>query len=110
MSHFMLRWRFRESAAKALIEKPQDRTPQAQALVESFGGKLHGYYFTLGDHDGLAICEFPDPQAAAACSMTAAATGAFNHFETTQLLTAQEAATAMRKAHETKSTYRPPQG
>jgi uncharacterized protein with GYD domain len=108
MSHVMIRWQFTDTSAKALVGKPQDRTDAAKALIEGFGGKLHSYYIAFGEYDGLAICEFPDNAAAAACSMTAAATGAFSRFETTTLLTAKEAEVAMKRAHDTKTTYKPP--
>jgi uncharacterized protein with GYD domain len=108
MPHFMVRWQFTDTSAKALVSKPHDRTGAATALVEGFGGKLHGYYIAFGEYDGVAICEFPDNTAAAACSMSAAATGAFSRFETTTLLTAREAEAAMKQANKTKSQYRPP--
>jgi uncharacterized protein with GYD domain len=108
MAHYLLRWQFKDATAKALVDKPQDRTGPARALIEGFGGKLLCYYFALGEYDGLGICEFPDNTAVVACSMRAAATGAFSRFETTALLTAAEAEAAMRKAKETKVDYRPP--
>ncbi len=108
MSHFMIRWQFTDTSAKALVGKPHDRTGAAKTLVEGFGGKLHSYYLALGDYDGVVICEFPDNTAATACSMAAAATGGFSRFETTTLLTAAEAEAAMKKAHDTKTGYKPP--
>ena len=108
MSHFMIRWQFTPASAEALVEKPNDRTGAAKALIEAFGGKLLNYYFSFGSYDGLAICEFPDSTVAAACSLTAAATGAFTHFESTPLLTAKEAEAAMKQAHNTKTGYKPP--
>jgi uncharacterized protein with GYD domain len=108
MSHFMLRWQFKDTTAKALVGKPQDRTGPATTLIEGFGGKLHQYFFALGDYDGFAICEFPDSTSILACSMKAASTGAFSKFETTVLLTAKEAETAMKKAHDAKIAYTPP--
>ena len=108
MSHFLLRWQFKDATAKALMDTPQDRSGPAQALVEAFDGRMHGYYFALGEYDGIAICEFPDSGAALACSMRAASTGAFARFETTPLLTAQEAEAAMRRAKTTTVTYRAP--
>src|ERR1700676_56329 len=89
MSHFMVRWQFNDASAKAMVGKPQDRTGPAKTLIEGFGGKLHNYYFAFGEYDGVAICEFPDNTSAAACSMTAASTGAFSRFETMTLLTAK---------------------
>ncbi|HST74951.1 MAG TPA: GYD domain-containing protein [Acetobacteraceae bacterium] len=108
MSHFMLRWQFNDATAKALVGKPQDRTGPATTLIQGFGGKMHQYFFALGDYDGLAICEFPDTISVAACSMSAASTGAFARFETTALLTAKEAETAMKRANESKIKYAAP--
>jgi uncharacterized protein with GYD domain len=108
MSHYLIRWQFKDATAKALVDKPQNRTGPAKALIEGFGGKLHSYYFALGDYDGLGICEFPDTVSVAACSMKAASTGAFARFETTALLTATEAEAAMKKAKEAKVEYRAP--
>jgi uncharacterized protein with GYD domain len=108
MSHYLIRWQFKDATAKALVDKPQNRTAPAKALIEGFGGKLLSYYFALGDYDGLGICEFPDTVSVAACSMKAASTGAFARFETTALLTATEAEAAMKKAKEAKVEYRAP--
>jgi uncharacterized protein with GYD domain len=108
MPHFMIRWQFTSTSAKALVGKPNDRTGAAKALVEGFGGKLASYYLALGEYDGVAICEFPNNTAAVACSMSATATGGFSRFETTTLLTAQEAEAAMKQANQTKTEYKPP--
>jgi uncharacterized protein with GYD domain len=109
MAHYMVRWGFKDSSTKAMTTTPQDRTETARSLVESFGGKLHHYYFSFGDHDGVGICEFPDNVSAAAFSMAATSTGGFSKFETTPLLTGKEAEAAMKKAHGTKTaSYRPP--
>jgi uncharacterized protein with GYD domain len=108
MAHFMLRWQFKDTTAQALVDKPQDRTRAAKTLIEGFGGKLHSYFFALGDYDGVGICEFPDTVSVAACSMRAASTGAFARFETTALLTAKEAEAAMKQARDTKVGYKPP--
>ena len=110
MPHYLLRWQFKDSTAKALVDKPQDRTKPATALIEGFGGKMHCYYFALGDYDGLGIAEFPDNTSATACSMRAASTGSFARFETTALITAQEAEAAMKMAKAAKVAYKAPGG
>ena len=58
MPHFMIRWQFTSTSAKALVGKPHDRTGAAKALVEGFGGKLNSYYLALGEYDGVAIVNF----------------------------------------------------
>lgn len=105
MSHYLIRWRFTDGAAKSLVDTPQNRTAPARELIEGFDGQLLCYYFALGEYDGLAICEFPDTVSVAACSMKAAATGAFARFETMSLLTATEAKEAMIKAKHAKVDY-----
>src|SRR6476646_2158654 len=107
MPHVLLEWQFTTASAKALMYKPHDRTALARTLVESFGGKLHQYFFAFGDCDGIGIAEFPDRVSALAFSMKAASTGAFSRFETRPLFTAKEAEEAMKKARDTKSDYRP---
>ena len=98
MPHYMAQWQFNSSNIKCFTESPQDRSGIAKALIEAFGGKMLCYYFSLGQYDGMAICEFPDLLSASASSMRAVSSGAFKTFETTVLLTAQEAEVAMRKA------------
>ena len=39
MSHFMIRWQFTDTSAKALVGKPHDRTGAMKVFVEGFGGK-----------------------------------------------------------------------
>jgi uncharacterized protein with GYD domain len=108
MPHYLLRWQFKDSTAKHLVEHPQDRTGPAKALIEGFGGNLLSYYFVLGEYDGIAIVNFPDNVSVSACSMNAASSGAFSRFETTGLLTAKEAEEAMKKAKTTKTAWKAP--
>ena len=108
MAHYLLRWQFSTDSAKRLLDKPQDRTNAAKALVEGFGGKLHSYYFALGEYDGIAICELADNTAATAVSLVASSTGAFSRFETTALLTGEEAKAAMDNAKAHQKIYKPP--
>jgi uncharacterized protein with GYD domain len=108
MAHYLLRWQFSGAAAKGMVDRPQDRSGPARALVEAFGGTMLCYYFAFGEYDGIAIVEFPDAGSAAALSMRAASTGGFARFETTLLLTTKEAEAAMQKAKATAVDYRPP--
>ena len=108
MPHYLVRWQFKDTTAKGFVERPQDRTGPATTLVESFGGKLLCYYFALGEYDGVGICELPNAEAVVALSMKASASGAFARFETTVLLTAQEADAAMKRAKAANIDYRAP--
>ena len=35
-----------------LIRNPEDRRKAAQSYIESVGGKLHGFWYAFGTHDG----------------------------------------------------------
>ena len=65
----------RESA-KAMLERPSDRTAAAGALVECVGGKMDAFYWMHGKHDGFKIASYPDGASAAALAAAAASTGA----------------------------------
>lgn len=108
MPLYELRWMFKDTAVKVMTEKPQDREHPARELIQSFGGKMHHYYFMLGEYDGLAIVEFPDNASVAATSMRASASGAFARFETHPLMTAQEAQRAMQMVKDCTTAYRAP--
>jgi uncharacterized protein with GYD domain len=110
MPHYLYRWQWKDASTKAMTDTPQDRTGPAREVVEGFGGKMLCYYFAFGDTDGIAICDFPDNATAAAFSFKAASSGAFARFETTPLLTAQEAQGAMQKVKSGNVKYRPPAG
>lgn len=43
------------------IENSPDRLDEAKALAESMGGEFE-WYLTFGDHDAVAVCEFPDDE------------------------------------------------
>ena len=110
MPTYELRWMFSAAAAKAMTETPQDREAPARMLIEAFGGTMNSYHFMLGEYDGVAICEFPDNVAAAACSMRASTSGAFTRFETHPLLTPAEARAAMQMVKDKGVAYRSPAG
>ncbi|TIX47322.1 MAG: GYD domain-containing protein, partial [Mesorhizobium sp.] len=43
-----------------LIENPEDRREAARTYIESVGGKLHGFWYAFGEHDGWNLWEAPD--------------------------------------------------
>jgi uncharacterized protein with GYD domain len=65
------------------------RRHAAQEGIESLGGKMESFYFTLGDRDAIVIADLPDAIAAAALSVAIAATGSVR-LATTPLLTPEE--------------------
>jgi len=89
-----------------LIKNPVDRRVAAQEYIESVGGKLHGFWYAFGTHDGFNLWEAPDNVSMAAVALAIGAGGALSSFETTVLLSVEDTLAALRKASEVD--YRPP--
>ena len=83
-----------------LIENPEDRREAARAYIESVGGKLHGFWYAFGTHDGYNLWEAPDDVSMAAVALAISGGGALSKFETTTLLTVEETLDALSKAAE----------
>ena len=89
-----------------LASNPEDRRVAAQAYIESVGGKLHGFWYAFGTHDGYNLWEAPDNVSMAAVALAISAGGALSSFETTVLLTVDDTLDALRRAGQIR--YRPP--
>ena len=89
-----------------LIGKPEDRRKAAQTYIESVGGKLHGFWYAFGTHDGYTLWEAPDNVSMAAVALALGAGGALSSLETTVLMTVDETIEALGKAGQVQ--YRPP--
>jgi uncharacterized protein with GYD domain len=79
------------------------RRSAVQQMVEKAGGKLHSFYFALGEADVFGIAEFPDVATAVAVSATVNASGMV-HLSSTQLISPEEFDAAAKKT----IAYRPP--
>ena len=86
----------------------QTRRPPkaAQTYIESVGGKLHGFWYAFGTHDGYNLWEAPDNVSMAAVALAISGGGALSSLETTLLLSVDETIEALRKAEQIK--YRAP--
>ena len=97
MPLYLGRFKYSPEALKAMIENPQDRGAAAEQTAESLGCKMHGIWWTLGEHDGVFLMEAPDNTAVVALSMAVGASGQIST-ENTVLLDMNEAQEAMRRA------------
>ena len=106
MPMYLTRFSYTPETWAKLIKKPEDRRAAAQQYIESVGGKLHGFWYAFGDHDGYNLWEAPDDVSMAAVAVAIGAGGALSSFETTVLLTVDETLAALGKAKSIK--YKPP--
>ena len=106
MPMYLTRFSYTPETWAKLLRNPEDRRIAAQAYIESVGGRLHGFWYAFGSHDGYSVWEAPDNVSMAAVALAISAGGALASFETTVLMTVDETLEALRKAKAVQ--YRPP--
>ena len=106
MALYLTKFSYTPETWARLIKNPEDRRTAAKEYMEGAGGKLLGFWYAFGDHDGYMLCEAPDNASMAATALAIGAGGALSSFETTVLLTVEETLAALKKAASIK--YRPP--
>jgi uncharacterized protein with GYD domain len=106
MAMYLTRFSYTPDTWARMIENPEDRRKAARSYVESVGGKLHGFWYAFGEHDGCSLWEAPDNVSMAAVAVAIGAGGALSSIETTVLLTVEELTEALGKAKSVR--YRPP--
>jgi uncharacterized protein with GYD domain len=79
---------------------PEERRKAVQEYIESVGGKPHGFWYAFGDHDGYNLWEAPDNVSMAAVALAITGGGGLSSYETTVLLTVDEAMEGLRKAQQ----------
>ena len=108
MPLYLSRFSYTPETWAKLIKSPEDRRAAAKQYIEAVGGKLHGFWYAFGEHDGYNLWEAPDNVSMAATVLAINAGGALNSIHTTALLTVEETLAALKKASSIK--YRPPGG
>ena len=98
MPLYLTKFSYTPATWAKLIRNPEDRRMAAQEYIESVGGKLHGFWYAFGTHDGYNLWEAPDNASMAAVALAITGGGALSSFETTVLLTIDETIAALSKA------------
>jgi uncharacterized protein with GYD domain len=106
MPLYLTKFSYTPASWARLIGNPEDRRTAAQSYIESVGGKLHGFWYAFGTHDGYNLWEAPDNVSMAAVAVAISGGGALSSFETTVLLTVDEMIDALRTAGQIR--YRAP--
>ena len=74
MPHYIVLFRYTQKGAENIKQSPS-RLDAGKKAIEAVGGKLKGYYLTLGQYDAIAIGEFPNDEAVAKVGLATAALG-----------------------------------
>lgn len=106
MPFYLTRFSYAPATWAKLIKNPEDRRAAAKQYIESVGGKLHGFWYAFGEHDGYNLWEAPDNVSMAAAAIAISGGGALSSLQTSVLLTVEETVAAMKKA--SSISYRSP--
>jgi uncharacterized protein with GYD domain len=108
MPKYITFFSYSSASAKAMVERPSDRTAAAKALVESVGGQMDAFYWMHGKHDGFIIASYPDGATAAALAAAVASTGAISRTETHEIFDREAQARIVNAARTAAGAYKPP--
>jgi len=106
MGLYLSRFSYTPETWARLIGNPEDRRTAARSYVESVGGKLHGFWYAFGAHDGYTLWEAPDNVSMAAVALAISGGGALSSLDTAVLLTVDETLEALRDVERVR--YRKP--
>ena len=98
MPMFLTRFSYTPETWARLRDHPEDRSEAARESIEAAGGKLHGFWYALGEFDGITLWEAPSRVALASALVAIAAAGVTSKLETTVLLSVDEAMEAMNQS------------
>jgi uncharacterized protein with GYD domain len=97
---YLTRFSYTPETWAMLIANPEDRRKAATSYIESVGGKLHGFWYAFGSHDGVTLWEAPDNVSMAAVVLAIGGGGALSTIETTVMMTVDETLEALRGAQD----------
>jgi uncharacterized protein with GYD domain len=74
MPHFVTLIRYTQQGMTKIKESPT-RLDAVKKAAGKAGGKIHGWYLTMGQYDAVSISEFPNDEAAAKFTLSDSALG-----------------------------------
>jgi uncharacterized protein with GYD domain len=74
MPYFVTLLRYTQQGIAKVKESPK-RLDAARKAAEKAGGKIHGWYLTMGKYDAVLISEFPSDEAGAHFMLSVGAQG-----------------------------------
>lgn len=98
MPLYLTRFSYTPETWARLTKNPEDRRKAATRYIESVGGKLHGFWYAFGAHDGYNLWEAPDNVSMAAVAIAIGGGGALSKCETTVLMSVEDTMEALARA------------
>jgi uncharacterized protein with GYD domain len=88
MPHYITLFRFTQKGVEDIKGGPS-RLDAGKKAIEAAGGKLKGFYLTMGQYDAIGIVELPNDEALAKVALSVASRGAIRG-ETLRAFTEEE--------------------
>jgi len=107
MPIFVTQGRYTSEGIKGLVTKPEDRTEEVGKLIAAGGGKLHSFFYTLGEYDFMVIAEGPNERDVVSSLLAAAASGTVTDLKTTAVISAADMKQCCTKAGSIAAKFRP---
>ncbi len=98
MALYLTRFSYTPETWARLTKNPEDRQEAARTYIEAVGGKLQGFWYAFGEHDGYTLWEAPDNVSMAAVAIALSSGGALSKVETTPLMTVEDTLEALGRA------------
>jgi uncharacterized protein with GYD domain len=95
---YMSRFGYAPEVWARLVRSPENREASVGAVLEHHGCTLHHLWYAFGEEDGFAVVEAPDNATMAAMAIAITSSGAFTMFQTSVLMTQEEALEALKQA------------
>lgn len=108
MTHYLLEVGYTPQSWSGQIDSEADVVERITPALETCGASIVSIHYTFGDHDLVAICDFPSPEDAAAFGLAVTSSGALRSYRTTPLLSVEQGIESMRRAAELRKVYTPP--
>src|SRR6266566_2455802 len=86
MPLYLTRFSYTPATWAKLIKNPEDRRVAAKQYIEAVGGKLHGFWYAFGEHDGYTLWEAPDNVSMEGTLLVTPAPSFFHQFVATGLV------------------------
>jgi len=106
MTIYISQGRYTAAAIRAMTSKPEDRSAAIAEMLAAAGGRLIGWYLTLGRYDWLIVAEAPDERTLVSAVLAAAAGGSLSDMTTTVALSAEDTVKAFGQAGELAKRFR----
>src|SRR6516164_547129 len=106
MTIYISQGRYTAAAIRAMTAKPENRSEAIAEMLAAAGGRLIGWYLTLGRYDWLIIAEAPDERTLVSAVLAAAAGGSLSDITTTVALSAEDTVKAFAQAGELAKKFR----